>query len=50
MTRHLRAAGFSARMIMLAREAFEANVAIRYDAPWTRQSAEHKPVGTNKAA
>jgi hypothetical protein len=50
MTRQLRAAGFSARMIMLAREAFEANVAIQYDAPWARQSPGQKSADDKKAA
>jgi hypothetical protein len=34
MIRSLRAAGLPARLFMLAREAFEASVAIHYYAPW----------------
>lgn len=40
MHRPLRAAGFPARLLMLARDTFEASVAIHYHAPWTR----HAPV------
>ncbi len=36
MNRHARPAGFPARLLVLAREAFEASVAIHYDAPWKR--------------
>ena len=42
MNRHLRPtgivrpAGIPARLLVLAREAFETSAAIRYDAPWKR--------------
>jgi hypothetical protein len=45
MNRHLRVAGFPARFLMLARDTFEASVAIHYHAPWTR----HAPVRPTSA-
>ena len=44
MNRLVRPAGFPAfwlvpQLLVLARETFEAGVAIRYDAPWKRPTA-----------
>ena len=39
MNRYVRPAGFPARLLVLARETFEASVAIHYDAPWKRSAA-----------
>jgi hypothetical protein len=38
MVRLVRSAGFPARFLTLARETFEASVAIQYDAPWAREN------------
>jgi hypothetical protein len=40
MTRTLRAAGFPARFLMLARQTFEVSVAIQYRAPWATVSRD----------
>lgn len=40
MIRHARPAGFPARLFVLARETFEASVAIHYDAPWKRSVSD----------
>jgi hypothetical protein len=39
MIRSMRPAGLPARLFVLAREAFEASVAIRYHAPWKRSAS-----------
>jgi hypothetical protein len=46
MNRHVRPAGFPARLLVLAREAFEASVAIHYDAPWKRSTADRQATDT----
>ena len=49
MNRHARPAGFPARLLVLAREAFEASVAIHYDAPW-KHSAPTRNLPADRAA
>ena len=36
MIRSLLSAGFPARLLSLARDAFEVSAALRFDAPWDR--------------
>ena len=49
MNRPMRPAGFPARLLVLARETFEASVAIHYDAPWKR-SATRQAIPTDSVA
>jgi len=50
MNRDRRAAGFPARFLMLARETFEASVAIHYHAPWARNVPARTTVARSEAA
>ena len=54
MNRFLRPAGFPARwlvsqLLVMARDTFEASVAIHYDAPW-QQSASTRCVSSETAS
>jgi|GEM_PF-2063800 hypothetical protein len=50
MNRTMRAAGFPARFLMLARETFEVSVAIHYHAPWAHTARDSATVSRNEAA
>jgi len=50
MNRTLRAAGFPARFLMLARETFAVSVAIHYHAPWARTERDCTTVAHTEAA
>jgi hypothetical protein len=46
MNRLVQPARFPARLLVSAREAFEAGVAIRYDAPWKRLTPDRTATDT----
>ena len=49
MIRLTRPMGFPARLYALARDTFEASVAIHYAAPWRHVAAAHRPRGDSAA-
>ncbi len=50
MPRNDQATRFPTRLLMLARDTFEASVAIHYDAPWARAHAPARTRDTTPAA
>lgn len=50
MRRNNHASRFSTRLLVLARDTFEATVAIHYDAPWARTPVSAKSRSDIRAA
>eukprot|EP01037_Dinobryon_pediforme_P001654 gene1654-1684_t len=50
MPRNDQATRFPTRLLMLARDTFEASVAIHYDAPWVRARAPARMRDAKRAA